>query len=88
MIKHVVCVRVMINVNINFVTKVEVKHSHVRPSVNLMIIDLRNCGIAQSVYRLATGWTTSGAGVRVPVGSKFFTSLYRPDRLWGPPNLL
>jgi hypothetical protein len=28
-----------------------------------------------------------GAG-RVPVGSKIFTSPYRPDRLWGPPNLL
>jgi hypothetical protein len=26
-------------------------------------------------------------GVRVPVGSSILTS-YRPDRLWGPPNLL
>jgi hypothetical protein len=29
-----------------------------------------------------------GVGVRVPVGWKFFTSSYRPDRLWDPPNLL
>jgi hypothetical protein len=29
-----------------------------------------------------------GAGVRVPVGSRIFTSPYRQDRLWGPPNLL
>jgi hypothetical protein len=34
------------------------------------------------------GWTTRGAGVRVPVWTKMFTSPYRPDRLWGPPNLL
>jgi hypothetical protein len=27
-------------------------------------------------------------GVRVPVGSKIFTSPCRPDWLWGPPNLL
>jgi hypothetical protein len=29
-----------------------------------------------------------GVGVRVPVGSIIFTSPYRPDRLWGPPNIL
>jgi hypothetical protein len=27
-------------------------------------------------------------GVRVPVGSRIFSSPCRPDRLWGPPNLL
>jgi hypothetical protein len=26
-------------------------------------------------------------GVRVPVGSRIFTSPYRLDRLWGPPGL-
>jgi hypothetical protein len=31
---------------------------------------------------------TGGGGVRVPVGSNIFTSPYRPDRLWDPPNLL
>jgi hypothetical protein len=29
-----------------------------------------------------------GAVVRVPVGSRIFTSLYRPDWLWAPPSLL
>jgi hypothetical protein len=27
-------------------------------------------------------------GIRVPVGSRIITSPCRPDRLWGPPNLL
>jgi hypothetical protein len=31
------------------------------------------------------GW---GVGVRVPLGSRIFISPYRPDRFWGPPNLL
>jgi hypothetical protein len=26
--------------------------------------------------------------VRVPVGSRIFSSPSRPDRFWGPPNLL
>jgi hypothetical protein len=29
-----------------------------------------------------------GVGVRVPVVSRIFCSPSRPDRLWGPPNLL
>jgi hypothetical protein len=29
-----------------------------------------------------------GVGVRVPVGSRIFSSPRRPDRLWGPPSLL
>jgi hypothetical protein len=29
-----------------------------------------------------------GFGVQVPVGVRIFTSPRRPDRLWGPPNLL
>jgi hypothetical protein len=29
-----------------------------------------------------------GVGVRVPVGSRIFSSPRRPDRLWGPTNLL
>jgi hypothetical protein len=27
-------------------------------------------------------------GVKVPVGSRIFSSPRRPDRIWGPPNLL
>jgi hypothetical protein len=39
---------------------------------------------------LATGYglDDQDVGVRVSVGSKIFTSPCRPDRLWGPPNLL
>jgi hypothetical protein len=40
-------------------------------------------GIATS-YRLGD----RGFGVRVPAVSRIFSSLNRPDRLWGPPNLL
>jgi hypothetical protein len=38
---------------------------------------------------IATGYglDNRGVGVLGPVVSRMFTS-YRPDRLWGPPNLL
>jgi hypothetical protein len=35
-------------------------------------------------YRLDDRWI----GVRVPVGSRIFSSPRRPDRLWGPPSFL
>jgi hypothetical protein len=41
-------------------------------------------GIAQSGY----GLDDRGVGVRVPVGSRIFTSRSRPDRLWSPHSLL
>jgi hypothetical protein len=46
--------------------------------------------IRGSVIDVATGYVLDdrGAGVRVPVGPRIFTSQYRPDQLWGPPNLL
>jgi hypothetical protein len=34
------------------------------------------------------GLDDGGVGVRVPAGSRIFISPYRPDRLWGSPNLL
>jgi hypothetical protein len=40
-------------------------------------------GIAQSVQRLATGWTVRGSN---PDGGEIFRT--RPDRRWGPPSLL
>jgi hypothetical protein len=42
-----------------------------------------------SVVGIATsyGLDDRGVGVRVPVGSRIFSSARRPDRLWGPPNL-
>jgi hypothetical protein len=43
-----------------------------------------------SAVGIATGYGLEerGVGVRVPVGSRIFFSSRRPDRLWGPPNLL
>jgi hypothetical protein len=43
-----------------------------------------------SVVDIATGYGLDdrGVAVRVPVGSKIFSSSRRPDRLWGPPSLL
>jgi hypothetical protein len=51
------------------------------------------CGVRysrDSAVRIATGYGLDDleGGVRVPVGSRIFTSPCRPDRLWGPPNLL
>jgi hypothetical protein len=43
-----------------------------------------------SVVDIATGYGLEDRGVRVriPVGSRIFSSPRRPDRLWGPPSLL
>jgi hypothetical protein len=43
-----------------------------------------------SVVGIATsyGLDDRGVGVRIPVRSRIFSSPDRPDRLWGPPNLL
>jgi hypothetical protein len=43
-----------------------------------------------SAVGIATGYGLDDweVGFRVPVGSGIFTSPCRPDRLWGPPNLL
>ena len=47
---------------------------HYRPTVGR---------VAQSVQRLATGWTVRGSN---PGGGEIFLTC--PDRPWGPPNLL
>jgi hypothetical protein len=43
-----------------------------------------------SIVGIATGYGVDdrGVGVRVPVESRIFSSLRRPDRFWGPSNLL
>jgi hypothetical protein len=43
-----------------------------------------------SVVDTATSYMLDdrGVGVRVAVGSRIFSSSHRPERLWGPPNLL
>jgi hypothetical protein len=47
-------------------------------------------GSLDSIVGIVTsyGLDDRGAGVRVPVASRIFSSPFRPDRLWGPPNLL
>jgi hypothetical protein len=56
--------------------------------MNLNELPVRS-GNRDSSVGVATGHGLDdrGAGVRVPVGSRIFSSR-RPDRLWGPPNLL
>jgi hypothetical protein len=46
--------------------------------------------IRDSVVGIATGYGLDdrGVGVRVPVGSRIFSSPRRSDRLWGPPSIL
>jgi hypothetical protein len=43
-----------------------------------------------SAVGIATGYGLDdwGVGTRIPVGSRIFSSPRRPDRLWGPPNLI
>jgi hypothetical protein len=57
--------------------------------VNYHIINIY-VGSRDSVVGITTGYglDDQGVGVRVPVGSRIFSSPCRPDRLWGPPNLL
>jgi hypothetical protein len=43
---------------------------------------LGGAGIAQTVYRLATGWTVRGSN---PGGGEIFRT--SPDRPWGQPSL-
>ena len=51
---------------------------------NCVVITINTAtGIAQSVQRLATGWSVRGSS---PDGGEIFRT--RPDRSWGPPSLL
>jgi hypothetical protein len=56
---------------------------HFQLSMSTQIRRNNAVGIATSY-----GLDYRGVGVRVPVGSRIFSSPRRPDRLWGPPNLL
>jgi hypothetical protein len=53
-------------------------------SIHYYVIILRH------IIGIATGYglDDQGVGVRVPVGSRIFSSPRRPDWLWGSPNLL
>jgi hypothetical protein len=53
-------------------------------------VSLLHCRSRDSAVGIATGYGLDdrGVGVWVSVGVRIFTSPCRPDRLWGPPNLL
>jgi hypothetical protein len=55
--------------------------------VVVVIIIIRS---RDSAVGIATGYWLDdrGVGVRVPADFRIFSSPYRPDRLWGPPNFL
>jgi hypothetical protein len=60
--------------------------SRLRYGVNFIFLNvlcLVRARTAQSVHRLATGWTVRD---RIPMGGEIFRT--RPDRPWGPPSLL
>jgi hypothetical protein len=63
---------------------------HNLSSLNSVINNLCEAGSLDSSVGIATGYRLDdwGVGVRVPVGPRIFSSPSRPDRLWGPPNLL
>jgi hypothetical protein len=56
----------------------------------LLHTDLFTDGSRDSVVGIATsyGLDHQGIGIRVRAQSRIFFSPRRPDRLWGPPNLL
>jgi hypothetical protein len=58
-------------------------------NVKLMFVFLKQMS-RDSVVGIATGYglDNRGVGVRVPIGSRIFSSPRRPGRLWGPPTLL
>jgi hypothetical protein len=52
---------------------------------NVQLIVSRDSAVGIAIsYWLAD----QGFGVRVPVGTRIFYSPHRPERHWGPPNLL
>jgi hypothetical protein len=63
-------------------------------SIYLFMVYLMTLSITlikdDSIVGIATGYGLDdrGVGVRVPVGSRIFSSPRRPDRLWGPPSPL
>ena len=59
---------------------------HIHKALPIAVIKTTHnqwAAIAQSVWRLATGWTVWGSN---PDGEEIFRT--RPDRPWGPPSLL
>jgi hypothetical protein len=66
-------------------TQINTAHSH----TNLISTELIT-STCYSAVGIATGYGLDdrGVAVRVPGGSRIFTSQSHPDRVWGPSNLL
>jgi hypothetical protein len=58
--------------------------------IELLINVNNNGGSRDSTVGIATGYwlEDQGVGVRVPVGSRIFSSTYFPERAWGLPSLV
>ena len=65
-----------------FGTLASLSHWHVN-RLYVVPCNLTACRVAQSIQRLATGWTVRGSN---PGGGEIFRTC--PDRPWGPPSLL
>jgi hypothetical protein len=63
---------------------------HNLPKQTSTILPLSLCRSRDSAVGIATvyGLDDRGVGIRVPVGSRIFSTLRRPDRFWGPLSLL
>jgi hypothetical protein len=59
-----------------------------RPRFELRRRDRKCHSHIQIVLSNGSFLVNEGVGVRVPIRSRIFSSPRRPDRLWGPPNLL
>jgi hypothetical protein len=60
------------------------------PHCNIHKLILKSHDRKESAVCIATGYGLDDrdVGVRIRVGSRILASPYRPDRLWGPHNLL
>jgi hypothetical protein len=73
-----------------FLPHTQVKLATPTSFINFEVFILKIQLSRDSAVGIATGYWLGdrGVGVRVPVGSRFFTSACRPDRVWGPPKVL
>jgi hypothetical protein len=64
--------------------------SHNKGGINALDSDLIFAAVPSRAVGIATGYGLDDrrVEVRVPVGSRIFSSPRRPDRLWDPPSLL
>jgi hypothetical protein len=79
------------DVNIYITTIITIAYVPIRTTITVTTNTIYTAaGSRDSIVSIATGYGLDDRvfGVRVPVGSRIFSSPRRPDRPWGPPNLL